>query len=89
MKKKRIQNKLLDKQIISFRSNLSPEAKKKIRDMKKIKKSSEFINQAIERSVFLENNKKEFLIQIIIPNFNLVKFLVRKIGNEIKQKKEK
>ena len=84
IKRKQIPNKEKRKPTISFRSDLTPEVLGYIRDLVDNKEKSRYINDAIQEKYFRENNKVAFLRQQIIYNFNLVKYLVRKIGNEFK-----
>jgi hypothetical protein len=73
-------NKLREDPIIGFRSRLSPEARIFMNGLKGIGARSEFINQAIETKVYLLKNKKGFLLNLIQENFELAKYLVRRIG---------
>jgi len=79
-KRKQKANKLQKKPTISFRSNLSPESLGYIKKLASAKQKSRFINQAIEMRYFMETNKKGFLRQVIVYEYDLVKYLLRKIG---------
>ena len=73
-------NRLRSKPTISFRSNLSPETLGYIKKLIGVKKKSDFINQAIEQRYFLIINKKTFLKRVLKENYELCRFLLRKIG---------
>jgi len=67
---------------IGFRSKLNPITLGYIKKLSTNKQKSDFINQAIEMKYFLTKNKKQFLKQMIEQDYELCRFLLRKIGNE-------
>jgi len=79
-KAKREPNKLQKNPTIAFRSSLNPETLGYIRMLSSKKCKSRFINQAIEMKYFYDTNKKSFLRQLMQSNFDLCKYLLRKIG---------
>ena len=82
-RKKEKTNQLRKDPTIAFRSNLSPGAIGYIKKLAANKQKSDFINQAVEMKYFLVTNKKQFLKQILQEDYELCRFLLRKIGNEI------
>lgn len=75
-------NRLKLKPTIGFRSNLSPLVLGYLKKLSTNKAKSDFINQAIEQRFFLLTNKRQFIKNILKENYNLCRFLLRKIGNE-------
>ena len=72
------------KPTIGFRSDLHPETLGYIKKLATQKQKSNFINQAIEMKYFLTKNKKQFLKQMLQEDYDLCRYLLRKIGNEKK-----
>ena len=84
-RKKDKPNILRSKPTIAFRSDLSPETLGYIKKLALKKQKSKFINQAIEQRFFYLTNKRGFLRQIIEYEYNLARYLLRKIGNQRKK----
>jgi len=84
-RKKDKPNQLRSKPTIAFRSNLHPETLGYIKKLSKIRAKSNFINQAIEMRFFYVKNKKQFLRQILEYDYDLARYLLRKIGNQRKK----
>ena len=81
-RKKEKPNQLRMKPTIAFRSDLSPETLGYIKRLSNIRQKSRFINQAIEMSHFYRTSKKQFLKQMMQENYEICKYLLRKIGND-------
>ena len=79
-RKKEKPNQLRLKPTIAFRSDLSPETLGYIKKLALQKEKSRFINQAIEMRYFYLTNKRGFLKQVIEYEYNLCRYLLRKIG---------
>lgn len=73
-------NKLRTNPIISLRLNLHPSTLTYLNDKKNQHERSKYILQAIERSFFMDTNKRVFLEQILEENYHLCRHLLRKIG---------
>jgi len=73
------------KPTISFRSNLHPGTLGYIKKLSSQKQKANFINQAIEMRFFYVKNKKQFLRQILDYDYDLARYLLRKIGNQRKK----
>jgi len=84
-RKKDKPNQLRSKPTIAFRSNLDPETLGYIKKLAGIRAKSNFINQAIEMRFFYVKNKKQFLRQILEYDYDLARYLLRKIGNQRKK----
>ncbi len=83
-RKKEKPNRLRKKPTIGFRSNLCPETLGYIKKLSTQKEKSKFINQAIEQRYFLILNKKQFLMRVMQEDYELCKYLLRRIGNRRK-----
>ena len=83
-RKKEKPNRLRYQPTIGFRSNLSPGTLGYIKKLSLIKQKSNFINQAIEQRYFFITNKRQFLRQMLQENYELCKYLLRRIGNKRK-----
>jgi len=81
-RKKEQPNSLRSKPTIGFRSNLSPGILGYLKKLALQKQKSDFINQAIEQRYFLLTNKRQFLRQVLKENYNLCRYLLRKIGGD-------
>ena len=81
-RKKEKTNRLRKNPTIGFRSKLCPETLGYIKKLAEIKQKANFINQAIEQRYFLMSNKKQFLKHMLIEDYALCRYLLRKIGNE-------
>ena len=82
-KKRKIKpNRLQKDPVIAFHSKLSPETLGYIKKLAENKQKSNFINQAIEMKYFLKKNKRQFLKQMIQEDYELCRFLLRKIGGK-------
>jgi len=80
IKKRCITNQKRKNQIISFQSDLNPITLGYVKRLAKRNEKSEFINKAIEMRFLLENNKKQFIKQILENDYELCRYLLRKIG---------
>ncbi|MFH1327042.1 MAG: hypothetical protein ABIH59_02865 [archaeon] len=81
-RKKEQPNRLRKKPTITFRSDLSPGALAYIKKLSEIKAKSQFINRAVDMRFLYITNKKWFVRQVLKENYNLARYLLRKIGNE-------
>lgn len=81
-RKKEKPNRLRKNPTIGFRSNLHPATLGYIKKLAEIKQKSNFINQAIEQGYFFVTNKRQFLKNVLKEDYELCRFLLRKIGNE-------
>jgi len=79
IRRKEKPNRLRFNPIIGFRSKLNPETLGYIKKLSLQKQKSNFINQAIEQKYFLITNKKQFLKQMIQQDYELCRFLLRKV----------
>jgi len=79
----KLPNNMRDKPSVGFRSNLSPEAAEYLRGMNRLGLQSKFINDAIEMKVWFEKYPKGFLLNLVKNNFQLCKYLVRKVGRSL------
>jgi len=75
-------NRLQKDPVIAIHSKLNSETLGYIKKLSTKKEKSKFINQAIEMKYFLIKNKKQFLKQMIQEDYELCRYLLRKIGNE-------
>jgi len=80
-RKKEKPNKLRSKPTIAFRSDLDSETLGYIKRLALQKEKSRFINQAIKMRFFYKINKKQFLKQMLESDYELCKYLLRRIGN--------
>ena len=85
-KEKEKPNQLRSKPTIAFRSNLNIETLDHLKKLSTQKQKANFINQAIEMRYFYIKDKKQFLSQILDYNYDLAKYLLRKIGDQKKKK---
>jgi len=83
-RKKEPSNKMRRKPTISFRANLSPEVLGYINNLAGKKAKSKFIIQSIESRYFYMFNKRVFLKQVLEYEYDLARFLLRKIGGRNK-----
>jgi hypothetical protein len=67
---------------MAFQTDLSPGCLGYLKELKKQKKSSEFINKAIESYYFQMSDPKSYWMQIIKNNYYFMRRLVRKAGRE-------
>ena len=81
-KRKAKPNSLKQDPVVAFHSKLSPETLGFIKKLALQKQKSKFINQAIEQRYFLLTNKRKFLKEMLRENYDLCRFLLRKIGKE-------
>jgi hypothetical protein len=79
-REKELPNRLRKNPTISLRLNLSPEAHKYLTTKTKNNKRTEFILKAIESRVFFKTKKGCFLKQMLEEDYDLCKYLLRKIG---------
>ena len=83
-RKKELPNRLRKNPTISFRPNLHPITLAYINDKKKCENKTQFINQSIEMRFFMLTNKRGFLRQVLEYDYNLCRYLLRKIGGRKK-----
>jgi len=70
---------------ISFRCSLDGENLGYLKDLKRGKIRSQFINQAISMKYFHDRYHKGFLLQLMQHNFYLCKHLLRQIGSSMSE----
>lgn len=79
----KLPNNMKDNPQIGFKSRLSPEAAEYLRGMNRLGRQSKFINDAIEMKVWFEKYPKGFILNLVKNNFQLCKYIVRKVGRSL------
>jgi len=69
---------------LAFKSDLDSEIMKHLDSMGQLGLKSSFINRAIRFYYRYQNYRKAFMIDIIQENYELAKYLLRRIGSSIK-----